>query len=728
MSIIDAAYASVRPPGRNVMVAGPHTCGPNVLMIPATYTFRTLAQLVRSSWSPLVIALTALVGNAEEPITLGPMIVSASRAPQTADQLPVTVDVFMADRVHQSPSIAIDDTLREVAAFSLFRRSGSLSANPTAQGVSLRGLGPSGASRSLVLLDGVPLNDPFGGWVAWSAVPREALDRVEIVRGGGSGVWGNSALGGTVQLFSLKPSSNLSGDRSGGEIAVAAGDHRTEEADFTVATPAGRGAIRVSGNALTTDGFFAVDPAQRGVVDRPLETRSQAFLASWSDAISSAVQATITARYFDEHRGNGTVLQRNDSQLGQLAFAFAGASTPGLTWSTSAYVQRQHFDSFFSSVNASRSAETPANNQFDVPTAAVGASAQATWRSLSSTTTLGSDLRWVDGETHEDFLYSGGQFTRRRIAGGEQFFEGVFASHEQLLGTDWRGTAMLRADYWENTDGHRRETDRNTGAVVRDDSYNARRGAELSPQLGLVWSPIAGLSVRTAAYRAFRVPTLNEYYRPFRVGNVTTEANPSLENETLDGAEMGADFTGRVGRLGVTAFTNDLRDAVSNVTVSSTPTLISQQRQNLDRVRVQGLELTAEWRPHPDLRLRTDWLLSDGTVRRAPNQPGLVGLQLAQAPRHTLTAGIDWTAFAGVQLDARLRYSTRQFEDNENLLPLASATTIDLRISRRFEGRMEIYVSIQNILDARVETGRSTDGTMIYGSPRLVRAGLRSRW
>jgi outer membrane receptor protein involved in Fe transport len=698
-------------------------------MIPATCSIRALALLVRRSRAPILIGLTALVVKAEDPIALDPMIVSASRAPEPADNLPVTVDVFVPDRVQQSPSLAVDDTLREAAAFSLFRRSGSLSANPTAQGVSLRGLGPSGASRSLVLLDGVPLNDPFGGWVAWSAVPREALDRIEIVRGGGSGAWGNSALGGTVQLFSLTPSSNLSGNRTAGEVTLSAGDHRTGEADFTVATSAAQGgAVRVSGSTLTTDGFFAVDPAQRGAVDRPLSTRSRALLASWSDALSSTMQATITARFFDEQRNNGTVLQRNDSRLGQLVVSLAGASTPDLAWSASAYLQRQHFDSFFSSVNATRSAETPANDQFDVPTTAAGASAQATWRGTSSTTTLGSDLRWVEGETHEDFLFSGGQFTRRRIAGGDQLFAGAFASHERSLGTDWRGTAMLRMDYWENTDGHRRETDLGTGAVVRDDSYTARRGTEPSPQLGLVWSPIADLKVRTAAYRAFRVPTLNEYYRPFRVGNVNTEANPSLENETLDGAEFGADFTGRAGRLAVTAFTNELHDAVANVTLSSTPALTSQQRQNLDRVRVQGLELTAEWRPHPDLRLRTDWLLSDATVRDAPNQPALVGLRLAQVPRQTLTVGIDWVAFAGVRMDARLRYSTRQFEDDENLLPLAPATTIDLRISRRFSEKLEIYVAVENVLDARVETGRSTDGMMTFGSPRFVRVGLRSGW
>src|SRR2546429_4619415 len=96
---------------------------------------------------------------------------------------------------------ALPISFRGVPVFIFFRRGDSLPANPAAQGVSLRGLGPSGASRSLVLLDGVPLNDPFGGWVAWTKVPREGLERAELVPGGGATAWGNAALGGVVQLF-----------------------------------------------------------------------------------------------------------------------------------------------------------------------------------------------------------------------------------------------------------------------------------------------------------------------------------------------------------------------------------------------------------------------------------------------------------------------------------------------------------------------------------------------
>jgi outer membrane receptor protein involved in Fe transport len=105
------------------------------------------------------------------PVALPPLAVTATRASQPLAQVPFSLVTVSGHELHSAPTATLDGALRRVPGFSLFRRSDSLTANPTAQGVSLRGLGPSGASRSLVLLDGVPLNDPFGGWVTWSKVP-----------------------------------------------------------------------------------------------------------------------------------------------------------------------------------------------------------------------------------------------------------------------------------------------------------------------------------------------------------------------------------------------------------------------------------------------------------------------------------------------------------------------------------------------------------------------------
>ncbi|HMD62225.1 MAG TPA: Plug domain-containing protein, partial [Opitutaceae bacterium] len=173
--------------------------------------------------------------------TLDPMTVSATRAPEPLSQVPFTVQVVPGDAFTDGSSHAVDDVLRGAADFSLFRRNDSITANPTSQGVSLRGLGPSGASRSLVLLDGVPLNDPFGGWVPWSLVPIDSVARAEIVPGGGATAWGNASLAGVIQLFTTQPTAGS------GDAAARWADYDTRSATITETAPLGPGVLELRG-------------------------------------------------------------------------------------------------------------------------------------------------------------------------------------------------------------------------------------------------------------------------------------------------------------------------------------------------------------------------------------------------------------------------------------------------------------------------------------------------
>ncbi len=685
----------------------------------------------RSRPTPIIVLLSLVVLSpllAEPPpvIELPPMVVTASRAPQAAATLPVTVDVFTADDLRNSPAATIDDTLRESAAFSLFRRSSSLTANPTAQGVSLRGLGPSGASRSLVLLDGVPLNDPFGGWIAWTKVPKLSLDHAEIVRGGGSTAWGNAALGGTVQLFTAPPASTQA------KIEATAGDRDTlgGETAATYASASGKSAVRVDAAAFHTDGADLVE--NPGPIDRPADLDYQRAQATFLAALSPTTTLIIDTRAYAEDRGNGTPLQRNASHEAFLSAKLLGepGGADGVSaWSAVLYGQTQSFSSFFSSVNLARTAETPASNQYDVPANAAGGAFTATWaHDPDATTTAGADARWVSGETREDYLWSVplNQFTRRRYAGGDQTFLGVFATHERALAPDWRGSLGARLDHWQNTDGHRHEFAPSTGIVTRDDHYADQDGYAFSPNADLVWQAAPAIRARTSVYEAFRVPTLNEYYRPFRVGPVTTDANPALKPEKLTGGELGVDLGNPHAGLTLTAFANAIRDAVANVTVVPPNT---RQRQNLDLVRVLGFEAGAHWQALPTLRLEADYLLSDARVIDGGGAASaLDGKRLAQVPRHTLTAGLRWSAPGKVEVTANLRWVSAQYDDDANTLRLAPATTVDIGVSRKFARGWEIFAAIDNLFDATVETGLPSPGVVNIAPPRTLRGGVRWTW
>lgn len=685
-----------------------------------------------------------VAGSASDPspTTLSPIVVTASRTAQPAETVPVAVTVFSSADLRTSPSLAVDDALRSAPAFSLFRRTGSLTANPTAQGVSLRGLGPSGASRSLVLLDGVPLNDPFGGWVAWTKLPKLSLASAEIVRGGGSGAWGNSALGGTVQLLT-RP---LVGDRTAVEAFVGDFDTRGAEVAVTRTSANARHSVTVDAAAFATDGVHLL--RNPGSIDRPSDLDYQRAQTSFRSSLTDTIDFTVTARLYTEDRGNGTPLQRNSSDETFLSIALAnsagsgrsGGSTVGnaqtrassdFAWSAIAYFQDQSFSSFFSAVDPTRTFETPASHQYDVPATAAGASFTASWGAPHDivATAFGMDVRHVTGETREAYFWNGTQFVNDRRAGGEQSFLGLFARHDRALTSTLRSSLGARIDYWQTTDGFRHERNTLTNAVILDNRFADRDGVEFSPHLGLVWKPASIVRARASVYQAFRVPTLNEYHRPFRVGPVTTNANPSLSPETLTGFETGLDV-GRVGApagASLTAFVNEFEDAVTNVTL--VPGVL-RERRNLDRTRVQGIEASAHAHPHASLRLEAAYLFADARVTDAgPSAPAsLDGNRLAQVPRHTVTASVTWNAPAAFQFTARVRWFSAQYEDDENTLRLAPAATVDLGLSRRFGARWEVFLAIENLFAAEVETARTAAGVVSIAPPRWSRVGLRYDW
>ncbi|HEY5228029.1 MAG TPA: TonB-dependent receptor, partial [Opitutaceae bacterium] len=498
--------------------------------------------------------------------TLETVTVSATRSPEVVAELPFTLEVIPAEAFNDNTSLTVDDALRASPDFSLFRRNDSLTANPTTQGVSLRGLGPSGASRSLVLLDGIPINDPFGGWVPWSMMPVDSIARAEIVPGGGASAWGNEALAGVVQLFSARPAAGS------GEARVSAGDFGTREADLSQAVAAGPGTLELRASDFTSDGTVLIAPAERGGIDVDAASRHDVESADWRGTVGAGVSATVTLRRYSEWRDNGTPYQENAIQQVFGSVDLAGPAPFGGTWTAAAYMQSQRSSQTFSSVNAARTSETPASDQFDVPADAVGFAGSSTWEDeAGGSTTVGADVRAVRGETREDFLFSSGNYTEQRFAGGSQTFAGLFAERSQEIGSTLHAILGLRLDRWEDSNGHLRNILRSDGSLLLDNVFPTKTGNELSPSAGLTWQATPALSLHVSGQHAFRQPTLNELYRPFRQGSSSTLANANLSTEHADTGEVGAEW--HKGKLDLTlvGFGARLEDPVSNVTLARGP-------------------------------------------------------------------------------------------------------------------------------------------------------------
>jgi outer membrane receptor protein involved in Fe transport len=570
-------------------------------------------------------------------------------------------------------------------------------------------------------MDGVPLNDPFGGWVYWNRVPLLGIEQVEVVRGGGSSVWGNYALGGVVQVVSRRPTAR------GAALEASYGTQETSNVDLLVTETAGPFRILLEGNRYDTGGYPIVKDSRRGSIDIDAESTHHVFNGRVEWHVSPDATVWVSGNYYDEDRVNGTALQVNDTTSGIAALGGRLQSGDD-EWRFTTYANWQEFHSTFTSQAADRNSEVLALDQ-TVPTTSAGGSLQWSRRFDRHLFSLGGDVRWVTGETDER-VFVGGVFRRTRTAGGEQVVGGVFAQDVWTPHRAVEVVAGLRGDVWLNYNAFRRDTPPPSAAIPPSQTFSDIERVIPSPRLGLLVRAAPTTDVRASVYQGFRIPTLNELYRPFRVRNDVTVANETLRPERLTGGEAGV--TQRWGPLQarLTGFVNEVKDLVANVTLAAPlpdcpPGTTCRQRQNLELARIQGVETELELRPGRDWRLLASYLFSDARVVDAPGQPALEGKRLAQVPEHNVTLAVQYRNPAIINVTAAARYIGTQYEDDLNTLPLGSYVVFDLFASRTVTRWLEVFAAVENLFDTTYSVGRTSEGVISIGAPRIVRGGLR---
>jgi len=642
--------------------------------------------------------------------------VTAYRASTLVSDLPLSDVQLTREDLQDTPALELDDDLRQVPGFSLYRRSSSRTANPTTQGVSLRGLGANGASRALVLEDGFPLNDPFGGWVYWDRVPAEAISDVEISQEGGSSLYGSDALGGVVQFVS-RPT-----QPGGISLDTSYGNQNTPDLSLWAGGQKGKWESSFGGGVFNTDGYILTPAAQRGTVD--VRAGSRDGNADLMVGRKIGEQSEIFARgwYLDETRGNGTPLQRNDTKLGQGAL---GANLQLGTFGALTlrfYADAQTYHQTFSAVATNRDSETLTDLQ-TVPSQGVGGS--AVWsRQAGKRQTLvaGFDYHEEIGASHE-VLLSGG--TTDLSSGGRQRTVGIFGEDLIQIAPRWFLSASARVDLWSNFNAATlREPVTPPGAPI-DTIFPDRSENAFSPRLTLRNQVNAHVSWNASLYRAFRAPTLNELYRSFRQGNTLTEDNPKLIAEHLSGGDAGVALTGFNGKLQAhgTVFYNQIVDPVANVTLTTTPTLITRRRENLGRINAPGVELGVTASVVRDFTISCGYQFVDSKVSSFPANTALVGLWVAQVPHNSFTFQARYSNPRIFTVAVTGRAIGNAFDDDQNQFPLGSFFVLDAMVSRGVGAGVEIYAAAENILNATYYTAATP--VLQLGLPVAARVGVR---
>lgn len=672
----------------------------------------TLAVAIRVTSEGFEPADVAVTGSGPVFVVLRPVnfadtvVVTATRG---AERLPsaASATVITSAELTNMAAGSLDDALRSTPGFTLFRRSSSRVANPTTQGVTLRGVSGSGASRTLVLADGVPLNDPFGSWVYWNRVPQAAVDRVEVVRGATGDLYGAGALGGVVQVLTVQPS------RPRARATFDGGSHDTFRGSLFGATERNGWSATGAYEGVRTDGAFIVAPEARGSIDRKADSDYQTGFAT-AGYRQNNWHLTLRGAGYTEERGNGTPVQVNSTDWQQFSLEGGGLMGGGVLQAQAA-ASRQDYYQTFSFVAASRATERMTFEQF-IDTRHAMANGQWTRPLGRATLIVGGDYHRT--ESAQDEL-------RYTLVGGINTPNGPFVSG----GTETLGAAYARASITAS--------DALTFEVGgRVDWWNSeplnpadptKQVTFFSPRGALAWRQ-GRFQVQASAYHANRTPTLNELHRRFAAGTAITNANPQLDPETLTGVEGGVLTQWSRTSFRATAFFNNLDGAIANVTLTQTPTSTIRQRQNSDSIRATGVEMEFDTRFSTAFSFNAQLVLTSSHFRGSVATPALEGNRVPQVPAVQGGFGLTWAEPRWFTAATQLRFSGEQYDNDLNTeeFILNPYAVWDATVNRAITRGLNAFVAVENILDTEFDTARTP--LRQIGWPRTVRIGARVSW
>lgn len=664
---------------------------------PATKTVRLLAGATAIADFDLAPGSVLLSG----------VVVSAARSVEAARAVAATVHVMAAEAVRTSPARATDDLIRELPGLELPRTS-STASGPEGI-VSIRG---ADEGRTLVLLDNVPLNDPWGEWIQWNRAPRFQLDRVEVVEGGGSSLYGNYAMGGVIAMYSPPIVKR-------GYALLAAGGSRGL-VDFSAygSDLVGPLGYSVSAEYGSGGGYTVLRPDQRGPLDQESSVTRRNVRGRVEYAFGQASALFADASYFNDDRRLGTPLtEPNGRRIGGGVLG-ANLATPGNgRFEVRLYGQRQTYDSRSSIVNSARTSERP-NVAQSIPSHDLGGSLQ--WSrglGMFELLSIGGDFRDMVGRLDETVYAANGSVAGTRTSGGSQrvggaFVQGVLTPVEPL-----RLEASARVDEWRSYAGSRLDS---TASPASAATYADKSNSAFAPRLGVRYALLPSLAVRGSWFQAFRAPTLSEEYRTFFAGPNVFIGNPALTPEHLTGWDAGLDWQpSPLLELRATVFTNHYTDLDDFVFLNPGPNPggVTLQRQNLGSAHASGVEGEVALHPTDELTLAGSYNYDDARVNST-------GAPVNRVPLQKGSARISWDAPRIAMLNLIYRYEGPNHAlGGKTMGPYA---LVDLDVRREISRGTELLASVQNLFD-RQYTANWSGPLESVGLPRTVRVGLAAR-
>ena len=720
-------------------------------------------------------------GAAESSVpALGAVVVSASRSETRLQDMPLHTTVITQEDIQKSPAQTLDQVLRNVPGL-LVPGSPFYTTDPTGHNIKFRGMD----KKVLVLVDGVPVLDPFYTTIQWFKVPLSSVERVEIIRGGGSSLWGNLAVGGVINIVSKRPSANDGDAKAGiGSMSTWTGGVTrnfvvSEQLSFTV-----------SGDKFKTNGYNNAPPDYRaafwpGRSSSSAENeniRVAAFLKPLHD-----LDGFLRLGYHDQNEdiggySYGTNLQKSPDMQAGLNKTFDSKNR----LQANLYSQWVKFDKYngagcytrptFDCGAAASTAATAAQqgsatlqyatshdwNTYREGGGSIVYSHDA--RGLLTSMQLGLDFRSISGEDQQQSFQTPNlalpqvlRLSRTNYGAGAQKFSGAFGQFKLSPVEPLEISLSARWDSYRSSKGVARQTNytnvavpvvsSSTGGAVADASKSA-----FDPSLSVRYDVSERFDLRGSAYKAFRAPGLNNMYRSFGSSSISV-ANPLLGPETLMGKELGADWRGSNYSFGATLFHANVKDVVTTYTIAPGSAIPDTVRNicgaaytgaantacpgtvsfytNGQNQQSKGLELDGKVSLSRELSLDS-YVTRTLTYYTSTTTGDPVNKQLPLVPKNvagmnlTWKPGEKWTNYFEVRYNGAMALNLT----NSIVDPVKQGgySIFNLSSAYRFTKDLEGYVSVVNLSDKQyTDSSASNQQGRSFALPRTLMAGLKIR-
>jgi outer membrane receptor protein involved in Fe transport len=664
--------------------------------------------------------------------------VTATRSATALTDVPESMSVVTAAQIADTPAQGLDDILRDLPGMTL-NNIGPNVGHPTAYNESMRGL-PTTETRMLVMVDGVPVNDPFFGYIQWNRVPLDNIDHVEVVRGGGSPLWGNTAMGGVVNVITKTPQNDeLEASAEGGSYAsYNSGLYGAYHASQWLTLSLNAALTGTQGYQTTPPSWTSFgSPNLRSPIYTPTTNQARNVSLRGDFSPASDISGFINVGYGEDRQVLSTPIGLDQQRI----WTYAGGLTKNFGNDASLSATFFHDDNHFTTNNPHLlTFTTEYNSNIHTTTASDnGASlvfAQQ-WNGWLRHINIGGDLHQISGHDLANyFAPSSGLAAQTIIGGGDQLFLAGFGQAQIVPLDSLEILASLRYQYYQSSNG----IDTFPPAFGAIPDVNKYR---FTPRVDARYRLDDELALRSAYYQSFRAPTLDQLYRTYADTTAGIfEGDPFLKPETLEGEEVGLDYNLPGLRSQFTLYTSKISNLITqrNLDPSEFPNLLGvncgfdpvaftfltcTRNINAASAIARGFESEVTWDIGGGFSSEWTYTYADSHYTANPVDPTAVGNRLEGVPMHNASGSLTYSDATGWQATAVLRYISKSYGDAhpEDGLIQNAHFVVDASASYPLSREVNVFVQAQNLFNIRYIASNG-GGAPILGTPFQVMGGL----